>query len=157
MFIGHFSQLILAGVKTIEVRSYALGYRDIAEVGEDYWLAEVHGNRLSKECVLDNCPQVTPRPLQHQIVGTVRFAGSAQYESVPAFDNDRTHHRIAEGSKYGWDGCGRMHAWHVAAVRRLAQPVPLPGLMGGTGFKRRAFTVIFMEPTRLCPTCLRLI
>ena len=38
-----FSQLILAGVKTVEVRSYALGYKNIARPGVEMWLVETPG------------------------------------------------------------------------------------------------------------------
>ena len=35
-----FSQLILAGVKTVEARSYALGYRNIAQPDVEMWLVK---------------------------------------------------------------------------------------------------------------------
>ena len=134
-----FSQLILAGVKTVEARSYTLGYRSIAQPGVDMWLVEtpgqVHG--LSKVWVLDGGAPVAPRPAKAQIVGTVTFASSVEYKSLAAFQADRENHRIAEGSRYDWCGNGEMHAWHVSAVRRLAQPVPQPGPKDVTGFARR--------------------
>ena len=45
-----FSQLILAGVKTIEVRSYALGYRNIPQPAVEMWLVETpaFANAISK-------------------------------------------------------------------------------------------------------------
>ena len=144
-----FSQLMLAGVKTVEARSYTLGYRSIAQPGVDMWLVETPGqaNVLSKGWVLAGDAQVAPRPANAHIVGTVTFAYSAEYESLAAFQADRKNHRIAEGSSYDWRGNGEMHAWHVSAVRRLAQPVPQPGRKGVTGFTRhRSYTVTIAEP-----------
>ena len=45
-----FSQLILAGVKTVEARSYALGYRNIAQPAVEMSLVETPGkaNAISK-------------------------------------------------------------------------------------------------------------
>ena len=45
-----FSQLILTGVKTVEARSYALGYRNIAQPAVEMWLVETPGkaNAISK-------------------------------------------------------------------------------------------------------------
>ena len=49
-----FSQLILAGVKTIETRTYALGHRNIAQPDVEMWLVETRAQEdaLAKGWVL---------------------------------------------------------------------------------------------------------
>ena len=121
-----FSQLILAGVKTVEVRSYALGYRNIAQPDVEMWLVETPGNAkaISTGWVLAGGAAVVPRPENAQIVGTVTFSRSDEYETPAAFRADEENHRIAKGGSYDWDGKGKRHAWRVSAIRRLARPVP---------------------------------
>jgi hypothetical protein len=71
-----FSQLILSGDKTVEVRKYALGHRQIAHPDVEMWLVETRcrsvavSNRLLIEGV---GPLVHPPPYA-QIVGTVTFS-----------------------------------------------------------------------------------
>ena len=93
------SQLILDGVKTVEARSYVLGYRSIAQPDVEMWLVETPGqaNGISKGCVLAGGAAVAPRPEKAQIVGTVTFSRSDEYESLAAFRADREHHWIAKG------------------------------------------------------------
>ena len=143
-----FSQLILAGVKTVEARSYVLGYKNIAQPDVEMWLVETRAQEdaLAKGWVLAGGAAVPPRPEEAQIVGTVTFSRSDEYTSLLAFGADRENHRIAPGGHYDWDGTGERHAWRVSAVRRLAQPVPQPGRKGYTGFtKNRPYTVSFAE------------
>jgi len=143
-----FSQLILAGLKTVEVRDYALGYRNIAKPDVEMWLVETPAiaNAISKGWVLDGGAAVAPRPTVAQIVGTVTFSRSDEYETLAAFQADRENHQIAKGASYDWGGKGERHAWRVSAVRRLARPVPQPGVKGTTGFtKNRPYTVSFAE------------
>jgi hypothetical protein len=143
-----FSQLILAGVKTVEVRTYALGHRNIAQPDVEMWLVETpaKANAISKGWVLPGGDAVAPRPKDAQIVGTVTFSRSDEYETPAAFRADRENHRIAQGGSYDWDGKGERHAWRVSAVRRLARPVPQPGGKGTTGFtENRPHTVSFAE------------
>ena len=141
-----FSQLILAGVKTVEVRSYALGYRNIAQPDVEMWLVETPGiaNAISAGGVLVGGVAVASRPKDAQIVGTVTFSHSVEYERPAAFRADSENHRIAKGGSYDWDGKGERHAWRVSAVRRLARPVPQFGRKGITGFtQKRPHTVSF--------------
>ena len=143
-----FSQLILAGVKTIEARSYGLGYRNIAQPGVEMWLVETPApaNAASKGWVLAGGAAMAPRPEKAQMVGTITFPRSEEYESLAASRADRENHRIAKGGHYDWDGNGERHAWRVPTVRRLAQPVPQPGRKSTTGFtKNRPYTVSFAE------------
>ena len=143
-----FSQLILAGVKTVEVRSYALGYRNIAQPAVEMWLVETPGiaNAISKGGVLVGGVAVAPRPKDAQIVGAVTFSHSVEYETPAAFRADSENHRIAKGGSYDWDGKAERHAWRVSAVRRFARPVPQPGRKGITGFtEKRPHTVSFDE------------
>ena len=101
---------------------------------------------LAKGWVLAGGAAVAPRPEKAQIVGTVTFSRSDEYESLAAFRADSENHRIAKGGHYDWDGKGERHAWRVSAVRRLAQPVPQPGRKGNTGFTvNRPYTVSFAE------------
>ena len=82
-----FSQLILAGVKTIETRTYALGHRNIAQPDVEMWLVETRAQEdaLAKGWVLAGGAAVAPRPEEAQIVGTVTFSRSDKYESPAAF------------------------------------------------------------------------
>ena len=59
-----FSQLALAGVKTIEVRSYALGHRNIARPDVEMWLVETpaQADAMSKGWVLAGGAAMDPRP-----------------------------------------------------------------------------------------------
>ena len=101
---------------------------------------------ISKGWVFAGGDAMAPRPEVAQIVGTVTFSRSDEYESLAAFQADRENHRIAKGGHYDWDGEGERHAWRVSAVRRLAQPVPQPGAKSTTGFtKNRPYTVSFAE------------
>ena len=142
------SQLILGGVKSVEARPYALGFRNIARPDVEMWLVETpsQGYAISNGWVFADGAAVAPMPEKAQIVGTVTFSRSDEYGSLRAFRADRKNHRIAEGGQYDWDGTGKRYAWRVSAVRRLAQPVPQPGGMYATGFtKNRPFTVSFAE------------
>ena len=133
-----FSQLILAGVKTVEARSYALGYRNIAHADVEMWLVETpsQGYAISNGWVFADDAAVAPTPEKAQIVGTVTFSRSDEYGSLRAFRADRKNHRIAEGGQYDWDGTGKRHAWRVSAFRRLEQPVPRPGGIAARGFRK---------------------
>ena len=97
-----FSQLILAGVKTVEARSYALGYKSIAQPDVEMWLVETpaQADGISKGWVLAGDAAVAPRPEQAQIVGTVTFSRSDEYKCLAVFHADRENHRIAKGGHY---------------------------------------------------------
>ena len=148
-----FSQLILSGVKTVEVRSYALGWRNIARPGVEMWLVETLGDAsaISKGWVLQGDTAVEPRPKHAQIVGTVTFSeveegSSGRYNNLAEFSGDIKSHRIGSGGKFDWKGEGALYKWRVSAVRRLAQPVPQPGFKGTTGFAQpRPHTVRFID------------
>ena len=73
-----FSQLILAGVKTVEARSYALGYRNIAHADVAMWPVETPGqtDAMSKGWVLAGGAAVAARPEKAHIVGTTTFSRS---------------------------------------------------------------------------------
>ena len=142
------SQLILGGVKSVEARPYALGFRNIARPDVEMWLVETpsQGYAISNGWVFADGAAVAPMPEKAQIVGTVTFSRSDEYESLAAFGADRENHRIAKGGHYDWDGKGERHAWRVSAVCRLAQPVPQPGAKGTTGFTtKRPYTVSFAQ------------
>ena len=78
-----FSQLILRGAKSDEVREYDLGHRRICEAGEETWIVETRGKsvRSTANAICDDL-ELAPRPHAAQIVGTVRF------DSAHLYDND---------------------------------------------------------------------
>ena len=135
-----FSQLILAGVKTVEVRSYALGYRNVAQPDVEMWLVETPGpfrgsslaalgSALLGDTVCGSQPQIA------HIVGTVTFSTSHKYKHIREFHADEERHRIVRGSRYDWRGCDQRYAWSVSATRRLTETIPQPGPKGVTGFR----------------------
>ena len=127
-----FSQLLLMGAKTEEVRAYNLGGRVNAD--EEFWLVETKGKcaKAMKSAMVDDLP-IAPRPSDAQIVGTISFADARQYDSRHAFEEARHLHRIAAGSKYDWDGSGAMYGWRVDKVRALVTPQPIStGIFGLT-------------------------
>ncbi len=135
-----FSQLILMGAKTEEVREYELG---IAKTDEEVWIVETKGPhaKAGTNAIVGDL-QIAPRPSAAQIVGTVRFASAHPYGSEQVFHNARDSHRIAVGSKFDWDGSGARYGWRVGQARALAKPVPV-GSTGRTGFGARSFAVVF--------------
>ena len=144
-----FSQLILAGVKTVEARSYPLGRRNMAQPDVEMWLVEAPpaSDAISQGWLFAGDLAVALRPQRCQIVGTVTFSHSDEYGSLQAFRADRKIHRIAAGGQYDWDGTGKRYAWRVSAVRRLAQPARS---LCRTGFtKKRSYTVIFAESANI--------
>ena len=102
---------------------------------------EAHGAILGDSAL-------SPPPKEAQVVGTISVASSSQYKSTAQWKRDRQKHRIREDSKaYEWKGDGEMHAWHVASVRRLQEPVPA-GLKSQVGYgKPRSLNVAFAEPS----------
>ena len=92
-----FSQLILHGVKTVEVREYDLGHRNIAHADEELFLIETPAK--AKDAAQLDGFDVCPPPPEAQVVGTVKFSHSSRYRSLPEFRRDRPSHRIQAGSK----------------------------------------------------------
>ena len=141
-----FSQLLLMGAKTEEVREYLLDYRGIANTGKEVWLVETKGphTKAATNAIVGDL-QIAPRPSAAQIVGTISFASAFQYDSKQIFQEARDSHRIAVGSKFDWDGGGARYGWRVDKVRSLVTPVPV-GTTGQTGFGEREFSVVFAAP-----------
>jgi len=139
-----FSQLLLQGVKTIEVRRYELGYKQYALPEEDTWLVETKGPAIepSRNALVQGC-SVGPRPAAAHIVGVIKFSFSEAYDSIESFSNEAPAHRIQAGGSYDWDGVSPCYRWHVASARRLASPVYIGGDKQMTGFGPRRFTVSF--------------
>ena len=85
-----FSQLILAGVKTIETRKYALGHMNIAQPDLEMWLVETRAQEdaLAKGGVLAGGAAVAPRPEELRadreiVLEVVKQSGNAlQYAAV---------------------------------------------------------------------------
>ena len=95
-----FSQLVLLGVKTEEIRSYALNHRDIADANQEYYIVETQGpcKKAMKNAIFGDI-DIAPRPNAAHIVGTVIFSQSHQYKDQNTFHQARDKHCIAQGSK----------------------------------------------------------
>ena len=140
-----FSQLLLMGVKTQEVRKYDLGHRQICKANQETWIVETRGLHVhaATESICQGL-HVAPRPLSAQIVGTVTFVSSFHYSGTRAFRSTWARHRIAKDSKHDWNGQGVLYGWQVGTVRVLRHPVPV-GSTGMTGFSARMFDVQFVS------------
>ena len=143
-----FSQLILSGVKTVEVREYALGHMHIAHANVEMWLVETVSSRTSSPLPLliegvCHVPLVNPPPYA-QIVGTVTFSDVEQgsrgvYENYNEFEADARKHCMVE-----WPNNVKLYRWRVSAFRRVSFPIKMPGNKSGTGFRKpRSFHVEF--------------
>jgi hypothetical protein len=143
-----FSQLLLIGAKTEEVRVYDLGHLNgrICKADDEVWIVETKGpHAKAMTNAIIHGVELAPRPTAAQIVGTVTFSGAFQYINREDFASARECHRIAVGSKYDWDGSGSRFRWQVARVRKLAKPIAV-SKTGQTGFGPRSFTVEFADP-----------
>ena len=80
-----FSQLLVMGAKTEEVRKYDLGHRKICEAGKETWIVETRGPtaRPTTNAICDGL-ELAPRPHAAQIVGTVRFDSASLYDNSRA-------------------------------------------------------------------------
>ena len=80
-----FSQLILMGAKSEEVRAYDLGHRNICNASEETWIVESRGKSAcsTTDAICDDLA-IAPRPDAAQIIGTVIFDSSHQYDSSSA-------------------------------------------------------------------------
>ena len=110
-----FSQLILCGAKSIEVRNYALGHRCIAKAGEEVWIVETRGPcaSASTNAVVQDAA-IAPRRQEAHIVGCVTFSGSQCYESQHSFREDVSAHRIRAGGVHDWRADGmRLSLIHI--------------------------------------------
>lgn len=133
------SQLILAGKKTIEARKYALkNYQD-----EDLWIIETKGNTRAAADVCGAMGLASPKnvrrlrrqvPYRCRIVGVVRFSSCFRYTDLAQWRADEDRHRISTGSLFDWQGSG-MYGWHIAAARALAEPQQGPAEKGLIGCK----------------------
>jgi len=128
-----FSRLILFGVKTVEVRTYPLGDRNLGGDYEDLFLIETPGSRNLKGALVDRRYPIGPPPSVAQVIGIVRFSSSEQYANkptsryqwhMPSWNKHRSKHRIKEGGHYDWNRKDAMYAWHVDNVQPFSEPVP---------------------------------
>jgi len=139
-----FSQLILLGVKTEEIRTYALEHRGIAKANREVWIVETKGptNKAVKNAIVGDF-DIPPQPNAAHIVGTVTFSHSHQYKDQNTFRQARDKHCIAQGSKkYDWDGTSDCFGWQVSKVKALKTPMPIAS-KGMTGFGPRYYPVTF--------------
>jgi len=128
-----FSRLILFGVKTVEVRTYPLGDRNLGGDYEDLFLIETPGSRNLKGALVDRRYPIGPPPSVAQVIGIVRFSSSEQYANMPtskyqwhmpSWNKHRSKHRIKEGGHYDWNRKDAMYAWYVDNVQPFSEPVP---------------------------------
>ena len=145
-----FSQLILLGAKTDEVRGYDLGHRKICSKDQEVWIVETKGPSIkdaaqAAQAIVGDL-HIGSRPAAAQIVGTVSFSKSCLYRDQQAFHDAKDRHRIAIGSQKDWDGTRERYWWRVGKVRSLATPVPVQRT-GQTGFSERSYSVVFAAPT----------
>ncbi len=143
-----FSQLLLSGAKTLEIRRYGLGYLNIARAHEEMWLVETLG-KSSKPATVADISHGTifgPRPTRAQIVGCITFSACHQIISKEQFSSSRASHCIRAGSIFDWQDDASYYAWNVSATRQIIVPVPAPENKSITGFKRRSFNVTFDPP-----------
>ncbi|CAJ1427843.1 unnamed protein product [Effrenium voratum] len=132
-----FSQLLLAGYKTQEVRGYALDHLNIAHANEEMWLVETRGgaSTASYSACIPEGFHVPPRPKGAQIVGTIRFSEAVKLTDGISFAAARAAHCVRQGSKFDW--CGTpVFAWKVAAVRSLAYTVAAPEGRSQVGYAK---------------------
>lgn len=137
-----FSQLLVMGVKTEEVRRYDLGYKCITKNDEDIWIVETKGTspKASKNAFLDGLPTAS-RPSHAQIIGTITFDKAYRQSSRWVFCDARDHHCISSGSKFEWDDSGTLYGWRVSNVPALKMPEPVE-TTGMTGFGPRSYPVV---------------
>ena len=128
-----FSRLILFGVKTVEVRTYPLGDRNLGGDYEDLFLIETPGSRNLKGALVDRRYPIGPPPSVAQVIGIVRFSSSEQYANMPtskyqchmpSWNKHRSKHRIEEGGHYDWNRKDPRYAWYVDNVQPFSEPVP---------------------------------
>ena len=128
-----FSRLILFGVKTVEVRTYPLGDRNLGGDYEDLFLIETPGSRNLKGALVDRRYPIGPPPSVAQVIGIVRFSSSEQYANMPtskyqchmpSWNKHRSKHRIEEGGHYDWNRKDARYAWYVDNVQPFSEPVP---------------------------------
>ena len=117
-----------------------MGYRGIANAGEDLWLIETPGLRSSVDRLANFESQIDPRPLRARIVGVVRFEADGPYADEEAFDED-PHHCIALEGPYRWTGAPRFW-WKVERVQRIQMPIDDPP-KSMAGMRRTAHEVNF--------------
>jgi hypothetical protein len=139
-----FSQLILKGLKTEEIRGYKLEHRAIAGRNEELWLVETKGPsaKSNKNAIVGDL-QIGPRPKVPQIVATIVFTSWHRYESEQDFNDARDRHCIATGACFGWNQKG-IYGWKVGIVRPLTEPVPVFST-NQSGFGKRYYPVVFQK------------
>jgi hypothetical protein len=109
-------------LKSVEVRTYDLGHRDIAQPNEEFFIIETPAKEANAALWGDR--GVGPPPTAAQVIGTVTFDASTPYAGVANFQHARQRHRIRAGSrKYDWDGDGERYAWHVGSTKRFVEPI----------------------------------
>ena len=135
-----FSQLLLQGCKTEEVRTGPLlGFQD-----EDLWLIETPSSDgdPQRNAVLD-FGTIAPRPQKAQTVGVIRFSTSTQYANKQTFRAAEAKHRIRPGGRKDWLDDKPRYAWHVSKVVTLGTPAPPPPAKGQVSAAAYTLTVRF--------------
>ena len=146
-----FSQLLLVGIKTQEVRKYDLGERGICYKDTAMWLVETPGDssRANKNAISFDAP-IAARPTRAQIVGIITFDWASKYVTRKSFCDARGQHCISSDSKFEWDGRKRLYGWHVKSVHALQTPVPIDAT-GQIGIGYKSCSVVISEPGQSAP------
>ena len=68
---------------------------------QEMWLVETPGKTANPEntCIL-NSASIGPRPASAQIIGTITFGRSEQYENRDCFLSDSEAHRVRAGGTH---------------------------------------------------------
>ena len=146
-----FSRLILFGVKTVEVRTYPLGDRNLGGDNEDLFLIETPGiwpldGKKWLDARLDDahCDEIWSRegalkdplfngtglqlPHGPQAIGIIRFSWCGQFfpnaYGRHYWNGMRSKHRIKAFGRHDWNGKGQMYGWYVDKVQPFSTPIP---------------------------------
>ena len=115
-----FSQLILMGLQTEEVRRFSFVHRGVFHAREELWIIETPSSKCASSTIkaIGGDLDIARRPTAAQIVGTVRFDSVYQHD-VNSFRETRHRHCVVEGSNYDWNGEGVRFGWRVSSVLSL--------------------------------------
>lgn len=112
------SRLLLSGEKVVETRSYPIPDKHI---GKELAIIETPGPRGAAEAGIAKA----------QIIGTITFSDSFEYQSRDQWLADRKRHCVSPGDPvYGFKSDTPKFGWVVASVSQLPKPVAAPKKRG---------------------------
>jgi hypothetical protein len=115
-----FSQLLLAGTKTIETRAYSL---PAALLGRPITLIETPQG-VARQSSLGNADS---KP-DAKVIGTITFSECFAYTVPEQWQTDEARHCVLPSSAYAWNGESPIFGWVVdpASDAIVASPCPQP-------------------------------